>query len=69
MSPDHCVKASLECMEEMGEARLLLSMKNFCAEYATQEQVEEIKGLIEKIVEKSCNTDGSVKDNKSLPGI
>ena len=69
MSLDHCVKASLECMEEMGEAKLLLNMKNFCAEYATQEQVEEIKGLIEKTDEKSCYTDGSEEGHKSLLGM
>ena len=68
MSLDHCVKAGLECMEQMGETKLLLNMKNFCAEYATQEQVEDIKDLIEKTIEKSCYTEGSGEANTSVQG-
>ena len=44
MSKDGCVKADIDCVEEIpGQAKMILSMKNYCEEFATQEQVEEIK--------------------------
>jgi len=56
MSEDHCVKASIECKEDGGKARMTLGMENFCADYATQEQVEEIKDLLVKAFEPNCET-------------
>merc|ERR1712179_503773 len=47
MSKDGCVKADIDCVEEIpGQAKTILSMKNYCEEYATQEQIEEIKELV-----------------------
>ena len=70
MSEDLCVKASLECKENGGEARLELSMKNFCAQYVTQHEVEEIKNLVEKTFLKDCKTDSSEQtSNQLLRGI
>jgi len=56
MSEDQCGKATVECKEDMGDARLELSVKNFCA-IATKEQVAEIKDLLEKTSEKKCDTE------------
>merc|ERR1712179_248437 len=47
MSKDGCVKADIDCVEEIpGQAKMMLSIKNYCEEYATQEQIEEIKELV-----------------------
>jgi len=49
MSKDGCVKADIDCVEEIpGQAKMILSMKNYCEEFATQEQIEEIKELLER---------------------
>jgi len=49
MSKDGCVKADIDCVEEIpGQAKTILSMKNYCEEYATQEQIEEIKELVKQ---------------------
>jgi len=47
MSKDGCVKVDIDCVEEIpGQAKMILSMKNYCEEFATQEQIEEIKELL-----------------------
>jgi len=47
MSKDGCVKVDIDCVEEIpGQAKMILSMKNYCEEFATQEQIEEIKDLL-----------------------
>jgi len=49
MSEDGCARANLDCVEETsGTAKIILSIKNYCAEYATKEQLQEIKDLIVK---------------------
>ena len=59
MSEDRCVRADIDCVEETpGIAKTILSMENFCKEYATQEQVEEIKDLSVKTLEQKCETAG-----------
>ena len=63
-SEDHCVEARVECKEEDGEARMVLGMENFCAEYATQEQVEEIKDLLVNTFEDVCGTADSVTESE-----
>ena len=41
------MKVDIDCVEEIpGQAKTILSMKNYCEEYATQEQIEEIKELV-----------------------
>ena len=43
------MKADIDCVEEIpGQAKMILSMKNYCEEFATQEQIEEIKELMER---------------------
>jgi len=55
MSEDGCAKAAIDCVEETpGNAKMVLSVKNYCEDYATKDQLEEIKGMMlcqEKIVE------------------
>jgi len=49
MSKDGCVKVDIDCVEEIpGQAKMILSKKNCCEEFATQEQIEEIKELLER---------------------
>jgi len=49
MSKDGCVKVDVDCVEDIpGQAKMILSMKNSCEEFATQEQIEEIKELLER---------------------
>ena len=58
MSEDGCAKAALDCVEETpGNVKTVLSVKNYCEDYATKEQLEEIKEiLLEQIEEGSvCN--------------
>jgi len=47
MSEDGCVRAAIDCVEETpGIAKTILRMENFCKNYATKDQVEEIKNLL-----------------------
>merc|ERR1712179_350644 len=57
MSKDHCLRATMECKEDRGEGRLELSVKNLCAHYATQEQLADIKNLVEKKFVTNCLTE------------
>jgi len=79
MSKDGCVKADIDCVEEIpGQAKMILSMKNYCEEYATQEQIEEIKELLVRQREAGVGCQGGdeegeeKEDSKALligPGI
>ena len=47
MSEDGCVRANIDCVEEApGNAKMILNMKNYCEEYATKDQVDEIKEIL-----------------------
>merc|ERR1719348_2198864 len=47
MSEDGCVKAALDCVEETpGNAKMVLSVENYCEDYATKDQLEEIKEML-----------------------
>merc|ERR1719250_166646 len=49
MSEDMCVRTTIDCVEEtQDQAKMILTMKNYCEKYATQEQMEEIKSLLIK---------------------
>merc|ERR1719435_489388 len=62
MSKDGCVKADIDCVEEIpGQARMILSTKNYCEEYATQEQIEEIKELLARQKEAGAGCQGNEK--------
>jgi len=52
MSEDGCAKASIDCVEETpGNAKTVLSVKNYCEDYATKEQLEEIKEILAEQME------------------
>merc|ERR1712142_963348 len=52
MSEDGCVKTALDCVEEThGTAKTVLSVKNFCEDYATKDQLEEIKEMLLEQIE------------------
>jgi len=52
MSEDGCARANLDCVEETSDtAKIILTIKNYCSEYATQDQVQEIKDLLVKKID------------------
>ena len=59
MSEDGCARAAIDCVEETpGIAKTILRMENFCKNYATKEQVEEIKNLlVNQIAGAGCQED------------
>merc|ERR1711872_948984 len=64
MSEDGCAKAALDCVEETpGTAKTVLSVKNYCEDYATKDQLEEIKKMfLEQIEEGSgCRREENVE--------
>jgi len=66
MSRDGCVKADIDCVEEiLGQAKMILSIKNYCEEYATEEQMEEIKELL--IRQKEGGAGYQEWDEKNIP--
>ena len=51
------MKVDIECVEETpGQAKTILSMRNSCEEYATQEQIEEMRELLvrQRVAEVGC---------------
>ena len=59
----------MECKEDRGEGRLELSVKNLCADYATQEQLADIKNLVEKKFVTKCLTEPvEAKSDQHLRG-
>merc|ERR1711931_414636 len=71
MSKDGCVKANIDCVEEIpGQAKMILSMKNYCEEFATQEQLEEIKELLvrQREAEVGCKEGDEEGEEKEVPG-
>jgi len=73
MSRNGCVKANIDCVEEIpGQAKIILSMKNYCEEYATEEQMEEIKELLirQKEVGAGCQGGDEEGDEKgAMPHV
>ena len=70
MSKDGCVKADIDCVEEIpGQAKMMLSMKNYCEEYATQEQVEEIKELLVSQREAGGGCQGEEDEEEEKEGM
>jgi len=65
ISEDGCAKASVDCVEEMpGNARMVLSMKNYCEDYATEQQLEEIKEMLLEHKEAGSGS-GCQEDNEN----
>ena len=49
MSEDGCAKAAIVCVEETpGNAKMALNVNNYCEEYATKDQLEEIKDILKQ---------------------
>jgi len=47
MSEDGCIKASIDCVEETpGKAKTVFNAENYCEDYATKEQLEEIREIL-----------------------
>jgi len=73
MSEDGCAKAVIDCMEETpGNAKTVLSVKNYCEDYATKDQLEEIKKMLLDQIEAESGFHGGkieAKDHKEEPKI
>ena len=70
MSKDGCVKVDIDCVEEIpGQAKMILSMKNYCEEYATQEQMEEIKELLKRQKEGGAGCQGGDEEGDEKGGM
>jgi len=68
-SEDGCVMAAIDCVEETpGIAKMVLSVKNYCEEYATKEQLEEIKDLLLQQGEVGCQEDNKEESKALLIG-
>jgi len=70
MSKDGCVKADIDCVEEIpGQAKMILSMKNYCEEFATQEQIEEIKELLVRQREAGAGCQGGGEEGEEKEDV
>merc|ERR1712055_126676 len=69
MSKDGCVKVDVDCVEEIpGQAKMILSMKNSCEEFATEEQIEEIKELLVRQKEAEVECKGGDEEREEKEG-
>jgi len=68
MSKDGCVKATIDCVEDTpGNAKMELSVKNFCEKYASRDQLEEIKEmLIEQLEARPGCQENTVQANTDI---
>ena len=47
MSEDGCAKAAIDCVEETpGTAKTVICVSNYCEDYATKDQLEDIKEMM-----------------------
>ena len=65
MSEDGCVKAVINCVEESpGNAKMVVSMTNYCEDYATEDQVGELKEMLLKKMDTGSGCQSEDKDEK-----
>ena len=65
MSEDGCVKAVINCVEETpGNAKMVVSMTNYCEDYATEDQVEELKEMLLKEMDPGSGCQSENEDKK-----
>jgi len=73
ISEDGCAEAVIECVEETpSNAKMVLSLKNYCEDYATRDQLEEIKDMMLEIMKakSECREeDVESKDDKEDPKV
>jgi len=73
MSEDGCAKAVIDCLEETpGNAKMVLSVKNYCEDYATKDQLEDIKEMMLEIMkaESGCQEENvEMTDEKKDPKV
>jgi len=63
MSEDGCAKASLDCVKRSpGKAKMVLNVENYCKDYASNEQLEEIKNIVAECEEENAE----IKDEKEV---
>jgi len=64
MSEDGCAKTAIDCVEETpGDAKTVLSVKNYC-DYATKDQAEEIKKILAEQIEAGSGCHGEKMEAK-----
>ena len=67
MSENGCAKAVIDCVEETpGNAKMVLSVKNYCEDYATKDHLEEIKEILAQHIEAESALKNLEKSLKNL---
>ena len=67
MSEDGCAKTAIDCVEETpGIAKTVLSVKNYCEDYATKEQLEEIMEILAEQMEEGPGCQGENMEEKNI---
>merc|ERR1719233_1028649 len=67
VSEDGCAKASIACVEETpGNAKTMLSVKNYCGDFATEEKLEEIKEFLAEQMEAGQGGQGENMEEKDI---
>ena len=46
VTEDGCVKATIECAEDLDKAMMILHTENYCEDYSTAEKDAELKQLL-----------------------
>ena len=65
MSEDGCAKASIDCVEETpGNAKTVIIVENYCEDYATKNQLEEIKEILVEKIEAGSGCHGEKMEAK-----
>jgi len=64
MSEDGCAKTAIDCVEETpGDAKTVLSVKNYC-DYATKDQAEDIKKILAEQIDGGSGCHGEKMEAK-----
>ena len=64
------MKVDIDCVEEIpGQAKMILNMRNSCEEFVTQEQLEEIKELLERQREAGVGCQGGDEEGEEKEGM
>ena len=67
MSEDGCAKAAIDCVEETpGNAKMVLSVKNYCEDLATKDQLEDIKEILAEQMETGSGCQGGNMEEKDI---
>merc|ERR1719193_2356247 len=67
VSENGCAEATIACVEETpGNAKTMLSVKNYCEDFATEEKLEEIKEFLAEQMEAGQGCQGENMEEKDI---